>query len=50
MTLITVSVRVSKRRTSPDSEAAGWLEEEDAAGRVWPAVDNGEVGDGTGDG
>lgn len=46
MTLMTVSVRVSKRRTSPDREALGKLDEED----VWPAVESGEVGDGTGDG
>lgn len=46
MTFTTVSVRVSKSRTSPESEA-GAVE---AAGRVWAAVERGEVGDGTGEG
>lgn len=45
MTLTTVRVRVSNRRTSPERAAgAAW------GGRVCAAVERGEVGDGTGDG
>ncbi len=45
MTLTTVSVRVSKRRTSPESEPGPACVE-----RVCGFVESGDAGDGTGDG
>ena len=43
--MTTESVRVSNNKTSPERDAGAAWED-----RVCPAVDRGEVGDGTGDG